>query len=53
MKTRFQPPDSHHSSTATGWLGLGNWHEANEGKRRFRRTSLLQKLTAWRMEWLQ
>jgi predicted Zn-dependent protease len=24
------PPDSHHFSAAIGWLGLGNWREANE-----------------------
>jgi tetratricopeptide (TPR) repeat protein len=26
----IQPPDSHHLSAAIGWLGLGNWREANE-----------------------
>jgi hypothetical protein len=24
------PPDSFHLSAAIGWLGLGNWQEANE-----------------------
>lgn len=24
------PPDSHHLNAAVGWLGLGNWKEANE-----------------------
>src|ERR1017187_3279090 len=26
----LEPPDSHHLSAAIGWLGLGNWREANE-----------------------
>ena len=26
----LNPPDSHHLSAALGWLGLGNWQEANE-----------------------
>ena|SRR5271157_3203916 len=26
----LEPPDSHHLSAAIGWLGLGNWQEANE-----------------------
>ena len=26
----LEPPDSHHLSAAEGWLGLGNWQEANE-----------------------
>jgi tetratricopeptide (TPR) repeat protein len=26
----LQPPDSHHIKAAEGWLGLGNWQEANE-----------------------
>jgi tetratricopeptide (TPR) repeat protein len=24
------PPDSHHLQASIGWLGLGNWQEANE-----------------------
>jgi Flp pilus assembly protein TadD len=24
----LEPPDSHHLSAASGWLGLGNWREA-------------------------
>ena len=30
MKPPLQPPDSHHLSSAIGWLGLGNHIEANE-----------------------
>jgi tetratricopeptide (TPR) repeat protein len=26
----LEPPDSFHLSAAIGWLGLGNWQEANE-----------------------
>ena len=26
----LEPPDTFHLSAAIGWLGLGNWHEANE-----------------------
>ena len=26
----LEPPDNFHLSAAVGWLGLGNWHEANE-----------------------
>ena len=26
----LDPPDSHYLSAALGWLGLGNWQEANE-----------------------
>ena len=26
----LDPPDSHYLSSAIGWLGLGNWQEANE-----------------------
>jgi Flp pilus assembly protein TadD len=26
----LQPPDSHHLSSALGWLGLGDWREAYE-----------------------
>jgi tetratricopeptide (TPR) repeat protein len=26
----FPAPDSYHLSAAVGWLGLGNWQEANE-----------------------
>jgi tetratricopeptide (TPR) repeat protein len=26
----LDPPDSHHLSAAEGWLGLGDWREANE-----------------------
>lgn len=26
----LKPPNSHHLSAAIGWLGLGNWREANE-----------------------
>ena len=27
---KLEPPDSHHLEAAEGWLGLGNWNEANE-----------------------
>jgi Flp pilus assembly protein TadD len=26
----LEPPDSHHLSSAQGWLGLGNWREARD-----------------------
>lgn len=26
----IEPPDCHYISAASGWLGLGNWHEAND-----------------------
>ena len=26
----LEPPDTFHLSAALGWLGLGNWQEANE-----------------------
>jgi Flp pilus assembly protein TadD len=28
MESTIEPPDRHHLSAALGWLGLGNWHEA-------------------------
>ena len=28
MKSKLQPPDTHHLSAAEGWLELGNYHEA-------------------------
>jgi Flp pilus assembly protein TadD len=30
LMKEIEPPDSHHLSAAIGWLGLGNWQEANE-----------------------
>jgi tetratricopeptide (TPR) repeat protein len=28
MQSALEPPDTHHLSSAIGWLGLGNWREA-------------------------
>jgi tetratricopeptide (TPR) repeat protein len=28
MESTLEPPDRHHLSAALGWLGLGNWREA-------------------------
>ena len=30
----LEPPDSHHLSSAQGWLGLGNWREARDDVQR-------------------